>query len=79
MHRMTAARIGAPFNLNMPPSAVYDIRIQPRFDDLIVATHGRSVYIFDDLTPVQRLARSGGRGRDALRAAHGLRVRAARR
>jgi hypothetical protein len=43
------------FNLNMPPVAVYDIRIQPRFDDLLVATHGRSIYIFDDLTPVREL------------------------
>jgi photosystem II stability/assembly factor-like uncharacterized protein len=51
-----------PFNLNMPPSAVYDIRIQPRFDDLIVATHGRSVYIFDDLTPVQRLPEAEAAG-----------------
>ncbi len=42
--------------LNMPPVAVYDIRIQPRRNDLLVATHGRSVYIFDDLTPVQQLA-----------------------
>jgi len=44
-----------PFNLNMPPAAVYDIRIQPRFDDLLVATHGRSIFIFDDLTPVRGL------------------------
>jgi len=44
-----------PFNLNMPPVAVYDIRIQPRFNDLLVATHGRSIYVFDDLTPVQEL------------------------
>ncbi len=50
------------FNLNMPPAAVYDIRIQPRFNDLIVATHGRSLYVFDDLAPVQRLpeARAAG-------------------
>ncbi len=44
-----------PFNLNMPPAAVYDIRIQPRTGDLLVATHGRSIYIFDDLTPVRGL------------------------
>ena len=43
------------FNLNMAPAPVFDIRIQPRFDDLLVATHGRGMYIFDDLTPVRRL------------------------
>ncbi len=43
------------FRLNMPPVAVYDIRIQPEFDDLIVGTHGRDVWVLDDLTPVQQL------------------------
>ncbi len=51
-----------PFNLNMPPAPVYDIRIQPRANDLLVATHGRSVYIFDDLTPVQRLPEAQAAG-----------------
>jgi photosystem II stability/assembly factor-like uncharacterized protein len=51
-----------PFNLNMPPVAVYDIRIQPRYDDLLVATHGRSLYIFDDLTPVQQLGAAQAAG-----------------
>jgi hypothetical protein len=39
----------------MPPVAVYDIRIQPEFDDLIVGTHGRDVWVLDDLTAVQQL------------------------
>ena len=43
------------FRLNMPPVAVHDIRIQPEFDDLIVGTHGRDVWVLDDLTPVQQL------------------------
>ncbi|MDQ2909130.1 MAG: hypothetical protein M3R44_07260, partial [Candidatus Eremiobacteraeota bacterium] len=51
-----------PFNLNMPPAAVYDIRVQPRANDLIVATHGRSVYIFDDLTAVQHLGAAQSAG-----------------
>jgi len=51
-----------PFNLNMPPAAVYDIRIQPRHNDLLVATHGRSVYIFDDLTSVQHLPEAQAAG-----------------
>lgn len=39
--------------LNMPASAVYDLAIQPDANDLVVATHGRGVWILDDLTPVQ--------------------------
>jgi len=42
-------------NLNLPQVAVYDIRVQPRFNDLLIATHGRALWIFDDLTPVQML------------------------
>jgi photosystem II stability/assembly factor-like uncharacterized protein len=40
---------------NMPHVSVHDIRMQPQFDDLLLATHGRSVYIMDDMRPVQRL------------------------
>jgi photosystem II stability/assembly factor-like uncharacterized protein len=44
-----------PFDLGMPPAPVYDIRIQPRSDDLLVATHGRGLYILDDALAVQEL------------------------
>ncbi|HEY6325513.1 MAG TPA: hypothetical protein VIW73_03215, partial [Candidatus Cybelea sp.] len=40
--------------LNMPASAIYDIEIQPEANDLVVAAHGRGVWILDDLTPLQR-------------------------
>ncbi|HEX3742292.1 MAG TPA: hypothetical protein VHW09_00100 [Bryobacteraceae bacterium] len=40
---------------NMPPVAVRDITIHPRDNDLIVATHGRSLWIFDDVTPLQEM------------------------
>ena len=40
----------------MPKSeAVRDLVIQPRDNDLIVATHGRGIYILDDLTPLRAL------------------------
>jgi photosystem II stability/assembly factor-like uncharacterized protein len=42
--------------LNMPAAAVYDIEVQPQRDDLLVATHGRGVFVFDDLRPLQQLA-----------------------
>jgi hypothetical protein len=43
--------------LNMPATAIYDIEIQPQTDDLIVATHGRGVWILDDLGPLRQFAR----------------------
>ncbi len=48
--------------LNLPTSSVRDLRVPPRADDLIVATHGRALWIFDDLRPLQEWeqARSAG-------------------
>ncbi len=40
---------------NMPAVSVRDIRIQPHFNDLVIATHGRSIWVFDDLRPLQDL------------------------
>jgi len=40
---------------NMPPVAVRDIAIHPRDNDIIVATHGRGIYILDDAAPLQRI------------------------
>lgn len=39
----------------LPPVAVRDIVIHPRDNDLIVATHGRGIWILDDITPLQQL------------------------
>lgn len=43
------------FQNGIAPSAVYDIRMQPQFNDLVIATHGRSAYIMDDMRPIQEL------------------------
>ncbi|HYV20844.1 MAG TPA: hypothetical protein VFC25_17650 [Verrucomicrobiae bacterium] len=40
---------------SLPPAPVDDIVIQPRERDLVVATHGRSIYILDDATPLAQL------------------------
>jgi photosystem II stability/assembly factor-like uncharacterized protein len=40
---------------NLPHVAVHDIRVHPRDNDLVIATHGRSVYVFDDATPIQQM------------------------
>jgi photosystem II stability/assembly factor-like uncharacterized protein len=48
--------------LGLPTVATYDIRIQPRWNDLIVATHGRALYLLDDLTPLQQLPQAEAAG-----------------
>ncbi len=48
--------------LGLPTVATYDIRVQPRWNDLIVATHGRALYILDDLTPLQQLPQAEAAG-----------------
>ena len=40
---------------NFPSVAVRDLAIQPRDHDLVVATHGRGIWILDDLTPLRQL------------------------
>ncbi|HET7258908.1 MAG TPA: hypothetical protein VFI75_04265, partial [Candidatus Acidoferrum sp.] len=40
---------------NFPTVPVDDIEIQARENDLVLATHGRSVWIFDDLTPIEKM------------------------
>ncbi|MFC1563968.1 hypothetical protein ACFL6G_03475 [candidate division KSB1 bacterium] len=39
----------------MPTVAVHDLLIHPRDNDLIAGTHGRSMFIMDDITPLQQL------------------------
>lgn len=41
---------------NLPTVAVHDILVHPRENDLILGTHGRSIYIFDDATPIQTMS-----------------------
>jgi len=43
------------FSAGLPPVAVRDLAIHPRDHDLVVATHGRGLYIVDDLTPLRAL------------------------
>jgi photosystem II stability/assembly factor-like uncharacterized protein len=40
----------------LPVTPVRDMQIHPRDNDLLLATHGRGLYILDDLTPLQQLA-----------------------
>jgi len=36
--------------------AVHDLVVHPREGDLVVATHGRGIYVLDDLTPLRALS-----------------------
>ncbi len=40
---------------NFPAVAVRDIVVQPRESDLVLATHGRGIWIIDDITPLRQL------------------------
>jgi photosystem II stability/assembly factor-like uncharacterized protein len=39
---------------NLPTVPVDDILIHPRDNDLILGTHGRSIWVMDDITPLQQ-------------------------
>lgn len=41
---------------DLPIVPVRDMQIHPRDNDLLLATHGRGLYILDDLTPLQKFA-----------------------
>ena len=49
---------------NLPNVAVRDLTIHPRDHDLVIATHGRGIWIVDDITPLRALSPET-RARDA--------------
>ncbi|HSF16164.1 MAG TPA: glycosyl hydrolase [Vicinamibacteria bacterium] len=40
---------------NMPPAPAYGLQVQEHFNDLVLATYGRGIWILDDVTPLQQL------------------------
>lgn len=46
------------FMNGLPTVAVHDLLIHPNTDDLIAGTHGRGVWICDDISPLQQLSES---------------------
>jgi len=52
---LDGGRQWARFKENLPKVAVHDLAIHPTEHDLIIATHGRGVYIIDDLTALRGL------------------------
>ena len=51
-----------PLRLGLPTVAVHDLRVKG--NDLVLGTHGRSIWIFDDLTPIREMS-PAIRGREA--------------
>jgi len=41
---------------NLPTVRVDDIQIQPRDNDLVLATHGRSIWVLDNITALERMS-----------------------
>ncbi len=48
--------------LNLPTLAINDLVVHPRDNDLVLGTHGRGVWILDDLSPIQELAAAASSG-----------------
>ncbi|MGD1067945.1 MAG: glycosyl hydrolase, partial [Vulcanimicrobiaceae bacterium] len=48
--------------LGLTPTPVYDLELQSRENDLVLATHGRGFFVLDDATPLQRLAAARSAG-----------------
>jgi photosystem II stability/assembly factor-like uncharacterized protein len=42
------------FGLGLPSAAVYDLTLNAKPNDLVVGTHGRSIWVLDDLTPFEQ-------------------------
>jgi photosystem II stability/assembly factor-like uncharacterized protein len=51
---LDAGRSWEPFMTGYPTVRTDDILVHPRDGDLIVASHGRSIFIADDITPLQQ-------------------------
>ena len=44
-----------PLQNDLPHAPVYGITVQEHFNDLVIATYGRGLWIMDDITPLQQL------------------------
>ncbi len=45
----------AKINNNMPPASLRDLRVHKRDRDLVAATHGRGLWILDDIQPLEEI------------------------
>jgi photosystem II stability/assembly factor-like uncharacterized protein len=50
------------FRLNLPQVSVRDIRFQPAFNDIVIATHGRSFWVLDSVASLQNVQDAQAKG-----------------
>ena len=43
-----------PMKGGFPPTPVYDLKFEKRSHDLVVATHGRGLFVLDDISPLEQ-------------------------
>jgi photosystem II stability/assembly factor-like uncharacterized protein len=48
-----------PIRSNFPVTPVFDVKFEKRSHDLVVATHGRGVYVMDDISPLEQMPAGG--------------------
>lgn len=53
---VNGGRSWAQLKSGIAPAPVHDLLIHPRENDLVVGTHGRGIYVLDDITPLEKLA-----------------------
>ena len=59
-YTMDAGAHWTQLKANLPPTRYDDIVIHPRTKDIVLATHGRSIWVLDDATPLVKWAASAG-------------------
>jgi photosystem II stability/assembly factor-like uncharacterized protein len=52
---LDGGRSWTPFMNGLPATTSDDVIVHPRDQDLVLATHGRSFYVMDDISPLQQL------------------------
>src|SRR5581483_3705577 len=52
---LDGAKTWSPMMRNLPATVSDDVLVHPREQDLVLATHGRSFYVIDDISPLQQL------------------------
>jgi photosystem II stability/assembly factor-like uncharacterized protein len=62
-----------PLQLNLPVAPIHDLVVKN--NDLIVATHGRSFWVLDDISPLRELSAETARDARLFKPAPALRVR----
>src|SRR5260370_3254952 len=51
-----------PLKSNYPTASVYDIKFVKKTHDLVIATHGRGLFVMDDITPLEDSGANLGKG-----------------